>query len=141
MHSKTFSNISKQKSEPLSGYLNLAQPNYCNSSKVVAEPNNPAELSSEENSNQQINPTIHLFTTDRLDHARLCIIEAHLEQLKEMEAICHKEGELLCQQHDMAFVEFVYKLGEILERKARCVHSMRAQLRAFLKTNRHPAQD
>ncbi|MEQ2211115.1 hypothetical protein XENOCAPTIV_026981, partial [Xenoophorus captivus] len=71
----------------------------------------------------------------------LCIIEAHLEQLKEMEAICHKEGELVCQQHDMAFVEFVYKLGEILERKARCVHSMRAQLRAFLKANRHPAQD
>ncbi|MED6288103.1 hypothetical protein CHARACLAT_023136 [Characodon lateralis] len=101
MHSKTFSNISKQTSEPLSGYLNLAQPNYCNSSKVVAEPNNPAELGSEENSNQQIKPTIHLFTMDRLDHARLCIIEAHLEQLKEMEAICHKEGELLCQQHDM----------------------------------------
>uniref|UniRef100_A0A3Q2Q5S0 Uncharacterized LOC105919083 n=2 Tax=Fundulus heteroclitus TaxID=8078 RepID=A0A3Q2Q5S0_FUNHE len=137
MPSKPFSNVSSQHSGALSGYLNSAPPNYSNSSKVVVEPNNPAELSID----QQIEPTIRLFTMDKLDHARFSIIEAHLEQLKEMEAICHKEGELLCQQHDMAFVEFVHKLAEILEKKARCVHSMRAQLRACLKTNHHPTQD
>ncbi|KAM4579460.1 uncharacterized protein V3H82_008677 [Fundulus diaphanus] len=133
MPSKPFSNKSSQHPGALSGYLNSAQPNYSNSSKVVVEPNNPAELSID----QQTEPTIRLFTMDKLDHARFSIIEAHLEQLKEMEAICHKEGELLCQQHEMAFVEFVHKLAEILERKARCVHSMRAQLRACLKTNHH----
>ncbi|KAM4745961.1 uncharacterized protein FYW61_016547 isoform 2-T2 [Anableps anableps] len=81
------------------------------------------------------------FSLSPLEHARLCIIEAHSEQLKEMEAICHKEGELLCQQHDMAFVEFVNKLAEILERKAQCVHSMKAHLRAYLKTNHHSTQE
>lgn len=96
-----------------------------------------------------------------------------MDQLKEMETICQKEGELLCQQHDMvrqnhliydgysksfslffifthphfcpldqqAFVEFVHKLAEILERKARCVHNMRTQLRAYLKTNHHSTEE
>lgn len=33
-----------------------------------------------------------------------------------------------------AFGEYVHKLEEIMERKARCVHSMRAQLQPYLKS-------
>ncbi|XP_014853718.1 PREDICTED: uncharacterized protein LOC106924499 isoform X1 [Poecilia mexicana] len=139
IHSKT--DISKQHSEPPYGSLNSAQANYYNISRVDAEQLNPAELGGVESSNQQIKPTIHLFTVDRSDHARLHIIEVHLEQLKEMEAICHKEGELLCQQHDLVFVEFVHKLDEILERKAQCVHNMKAHLKPYLKTNHHSTQE
>ncbi|XP_015234227.1 PREDICTED: kinesin-like protein KIF24 isoform X2 [Cyprinodon variegatus] len=132
--SKSFSNISEQQLEPLSGNLNLAQSNYCNCSKFVAEPNNSAKLSDGEKSNQQI-------TMERMHHARLCIIEAHMEQLKEMKHLCHKEGELLCQQHDLVFVEFVNKLVEILDRKAHSVNNMRAQLMAYLKSNHDTTQE
>lgn len=37
-------------------------------------------------------------------------MEAHLEQLKEMEALCHKEGMLLSQQHDMVRLNPNYNL-------------------------------
>lgn len=130
MHSKSLPNINEQHVKP-----------HCNSSKIAAETFSPPDLGGEESSNQRLKPTIHLFTVDGLNHARLCIIEAHLEQLKEMETICQKEGELLYQQHDMEFVEFVHKLAEILERKARCVQTMRAQLRVYLKTNHHSTQE
>ncbi|XP_054905166.1 kinesin-like protein KIF24 isoform X2 [Poeciliopsis prolifica] len=137
-HSKIIPDIFRQHSEPRYGSLNSARENYCNISRVAAEQFNPAELGREESGNQQIKPTIHLFT---IDHARLHIIEVHLEQLKEMEAICHKEGELLRQQHNMVFVEFVHKLDEILERKAQCVHSMKAHLKPYLKNNHHTTQE
>lgn len=97
------------------------------------------------------------------------MVQAHWEQLEEMEALWHKEGTLLCQQPDMvrinqshicllpfyklhftlithlclsslsvslpqqAFGEYVHKLEDIMERKARCVHSMIAQLQPYLK--------
>ncbi|XP_043968526.1 kinesin heavy chain-like [Gambusia affinis] len=141
IHSIIVPDLSKQDSEPQCGSLNSTQANDYSISRVAAEQFKPAELGGEESGNQQIKPTIHLFTMDRLDHARLHIIEVHLEQLKEMEAICHKEGELLCQQHDMVFVEFVHKLDELLERKAQCVHSMKAHLRPYLKTNHHSTQE
>lgn len=101
---------------------------------------------------------------------RCRVVQAHWEQFEEMEALCHKEGTLLCQQPDMvrikqthncnppflvncilkwlvtlwfiltlclfalqAFGEYVHKLEEIMERKAWCVHSMRAQLQPYLK--------
>uniref|UniRef100_A0A672G9Q4 Kinesin-like protein n=1 Tax=Salarias fasciatus TaxID=181472 RepID=A0A672G9Q4_SALFA len=60
--------------------------------------------------------------------------ESHWEQLKEMDALCHKEGLLLHQQPDMGFGEYVHRLEEIMEKKAQCVHSMRAQLQPYLKT-------
>uniref|UniRef100_A0A672G465 Kinesin-like protein n=1 Tax=Salarias fasciatus TaxID=181472 RepID=A0A672G465_SALFA len=62
-----------------------------------------------------------------------CVIKAHWEQLKEMDALCHKEGLLLHQQPDMGFGEYVHRLEEIMEKKAQCVHSMRAQLQPYLK--------
>ncbi|XP_027889708.1 uncharacterized protein LOC114154626 [Xiphophorus couchianus] len=141
IHSKIVPDKSKLHSEPQYGSLNSAQANYYNISRVAAEQFKPAELGGEESGSQQIKPTIRLFTMDRSDHARLHIIEVHLEQLKQMDAICHIEGELLRQQHDMVFVEFVHKLDEILERKAQCVHSMKAHLRHYLKTNHHSTQE
>lgn len=101
---------------------------------ISTKPNNPAELSRQDRfSNWQIKPTVHLLPQDNLNRAKWCIVKAHLEQLKEMEALCHKEGKLLCQQHDMALGEYVYKLAEIMERKARCANSMKAQLQPYLK--------
>ncbi|XP_030593526.1 kinesin-like protein KIF24 isoform X2 [Archocentrus centrarchus] len=104
---------------------------------TLLQPNN---LGEESTSNHQIRPTIHLFNLDDLDHARWCIFKAHWEQLKEMEALCLKEGKLLCQQPDMAFGEYVHKLEEIMEKKAWCVHRIRAQLQPYLKPvpSNHP---
>lgn len=103
---------------------------------------------------------MHIFCTH--SNFRWCIFKAHWEQLKEMEALCRKEGKLLCQQPDMvrnivtkatlyiflmyilffcqAFGDYVHQLEEIMEKKARCVHSMRAQLQPYLKpiTSNHP---
>ncbi|KAM9361014.1 kinesin-like protein KIF24 [Symphorus nematophorus] len=70
-----------------------------------------------------------------LYHNQWRVVQAHWKQLEEMETLCRKEGRLLCQQPDMAFGEYIHKLGELMERKARCVHSMIAQLQPYLKTS------
>ncbi|KAA8592197.1 hypothetical protein FQN60_017652 [Etheostoma spectabile] len=87
----------------------------------------------ESTSNQQIRPKIHLTTLIDLDQDQWRIVQSHWEQLEEMEALCRKEGALLHQQPDMAFREYVHKLEDIMEKKARCVHSMIAQLQPYLK--------
>ncbi|XP_049907216.1 uncharacterized protein LOC126394445 [Epinephelus moara] len=87
----------------------------------------------ESTSNQQIRPKIHLSTLEDMDRNQWRVVQAHWEQLEEMEALCRKEGTLLCQQPNMAFGEYVHKLEDIMERKARCVHSMLAQLQPYLK--------
>ncbi|XP_041854718.1 uncharacterized protein LOC121648582 [Melanotaenia boesemani] len=126
--------ITTQHSGCSSAHSNTLLLDQSSNSKTSPEPNNPAELSRQERlSNQQIRPTVHLLTLDDLNHAKWCIVKAHLEQLKDMEALCHKEKKLLCQQHDMALGEYVHKLAEIMERKARCAHSMKAQLQPYLK--------
>ncbi|CAI5650192.1 unnamed protein product [Oreochromis niloticus] len=125
--------------ESVSGYTPASQCRTVyskNSSNLTTslQPNNLGEFNDEEStSNHHIRPTIQLFALDDLDHAKWCIFKAHWEQLKEMEALCCKEGKLLCQQPDMAFGEYVHQLEEIMEKKARCVHSMRAQLQPYLK--------
>ncbi|CAB1321626.1 unnamed protein product [Coregonus sp. 'balchen'] len=81
-------------------------------------------------------PSPHLHSphnlTEALEHAQWCIVQAHWEQLEEMESLCRREGTLLCQQPDMDFREYVQKLEEIMEQKAVCVQSMRAQLQPYL---------
>ncbi|XP_008292655.1 kinesin-like protein KIF24 [Stegastes partitus] len=132
--------ITTQQLESVSGQLDIVpsqsvtvQSNHSSKSNISLQQNNPTQSNGQERmSNQQTRPTIPLFTLDDLDHAKWCIVEAHWEQLKEMEALCRKEGKLLCQQPDMAFGEYVHKLEEIMERKAWCVRSMRAQLQPFL---------
>ncbi|XP_019113045.2 uncharacterized protein LOC104920354 isoform X2 [Larimichthys crocea] len=105
-------------------------------SNIALQPTVPTELKSEENnSKMQIRPIIHLSMLEDLYHDQWRVVQAHWEQLEEMESLCRKEGTLLCQQPDMAFGEYVHKLGEIMERKARCVHSMIAQLQPYLKTS------
>ncbi|XP_035022862.2 uncharacterized protein LOC118115664 isoform X2 [Hippoglossus stenolepis] len=94
--------------------------------------NNAIQPSQESTSNQLSTPTIHPSTLKDLNHALCRVVQAHWEQLEEMEALCHKEGTLLFQQPDMAFGEYVNKLEEIMEKKALCVHSMRAQLQPYL---------
>ncbi|XP_041720541.1 uncharacterized protein LOC121551926 [Coregonus clupeaformis] len=75
---------------------------------------------------------LSLSTQEALEHAQWCIVQAHWEQLEEMESLCRREGTLLCQQPDMDFREYVQKLEEIMEQKAVCVQSMRAQLQPYL---------
>nr|XP_015828171.2 kinesin-like protein K39 isoform X2 [Nothobranchius furzeri]XP_015828173.2 kinesin-like protein K39 isoform X2 [Nothobranchius furzeri]XP_015828174.2 kinesin-like protein K39 isoform X2 [Nothobranchius furzeri] len=122
------SSITREKSSISAGHLNRAPSHYSCNSNVLPKPKNAAKSTS----NQEIRPTMHLFTTDGSEYTKWCVVEAHLEQLKQMEAFCHKEGKLLWRQHKMAFGEYVQKLAEILEGKARCLHSMRAQLQPFL---------
>ncbi|XP_029296186.1 uncharacterized protein LOC115013805 [Cottoperca gobio] len=103
-------------------------------SNISLRPNSPIESNSQEStSNQQIRPIIHLPTLEELDHGKWRVVQAHWEQLEEMEALCRKEGMLLCQQPDMAFGDYVQKLEDIMERKAQCVHIMIAQLQPYLK--------
>ncbi|XP_069555487.1 kinesin-like protein KIF24 [Brachyistius frenatus] len=133
--------IARAQSENVPGPLNAVPSrcyavhwNHSSDSKMPPPKKNPAESNGQESiSDDQILPTIHLFTLNDLDHAKWCIVEAHWEQLKEMEALCDKEGKLLCQQPDMIFGDYVHKLEEIMERKAWCVHSMRAQLQQYLR--------
>nr|XP_004544746.1 kinesin-like protein KIF24 isoform X2 [Maylandia zebra] len=132
--------------ESVSGYTPASQchtvySKHSSNSTTSLQPNNLGEFNDEESAtNHHVRPTIQLFKLDDLDHAKWCIFKAHWEQLKEMEALCCKEGKLLCQQPDMAFGEYVQQLEEIMEKKAWCVHSMRAQLQPYLKpiTSIHP---
>ncbi|KAK9523385.1 hypothetical protein VZT92_019780 [Zoarces viviparus] len=89
--------------------------------------------SQESTSNQKITPIINLSMLEDLDQGQWCVVQAHWEQLEETEALCRKEGTLLCKQPDMAFGEYVHKLVDIMERKARCVQIMIAQLQPYLK--------
>ncbi|XP_029365940.1 uncharacterized protein LOC115048539 isoform X2 [Echeneis naucrates] len=100
------------------------------------QPNSPVESNGQERTSNHLNrPIIPLSAFEDLDHTKWCIVQAHWAQLEEMEALFHKEGTLLCQQPDMAFGEYVHKLDEIMERKAKSVHSMRAQLQPYLKSS------
>ncbi|KAM3611672.1 uncharacterized protein V6R79_022300 [Siganus canaliculatus] len=105
--------------------------NYSCNSDISVQLNSLTELSSEEsNSNLQMKSM-----NQELNNSQWRVIQAHWQQLEEMEGLCRKEGTLLCQQPDMAFGEYVHKLGEIMERKMMCVHSMIAQLQPYLN---HP---
>ncbi|XP_055080167.1 uncharacterized protein LOC129456521 [Periophthalmus magnuspinnatus] len=63
------------------------------------------------------------------------VVQAHLETLKQMERLSHREGTLLGQQPDMAFVEYVQQLEQIMRRKALCVRSLISHLQTYLKTS------
>ncbi|KAK2837212.1 hypothetical protein Q5P01_014424 [Channa striata] len=112
-------------------------PSQCDTEHIhnSVQPNSPTEPNDQEQGtgNQQIRSMVHLSTLENLDRAQWCVVKAHWEKLEEMEALCHKEGLLLCQLPDMAFGEYIHKLEKIMERKAQCVHSMRAQLQPYLK--------
>ncbi|KAM9858789.1 kinesin-like protein KIF24 [Aulostomus maculatus] len=73
-----------------------------------------------------------------LDRIQCRVVQAHQEQLEEMNALYHEENALLCQQPGMTFADYVLELEEIMERKARCVHSMRTQLQPYLQTRPAP---
>ncbi|XP_044053578.1 uncharacterized protein LOC122876847 isoform X2 [Siniperca chuatsi] len=141
VHGKLAFSISIPHSENVLGQLNTlpkqchtVQSDHSSNSNISCQPNSSTESNSQETtSNQQISPKINLSTLEDLDHGQWRVVQAHWEQLEEMEALCCKEGTLLCQQPDMAFGEYVHKLEEIMERKARCVHSMISQLQPYLK--------
>uniref|UniRef100_A0A3B4VGP9 Kinesin motor domain-containing protein n=1 Tax=Seriola dumerili TaxID=41447 RepID=A0A3B4VGP9_SERDU len=134
MHNKPASSISTPQSESVLGQCHTVHSNHSSNSNNSLQPNSPAESNGQgSTSNQQIRPIIHLSALEDLDHDQWHVVQAHWAQLEEMEDLCHKEGTLLCQQPDMAFGEYVHKLEEIMERKAQCVHSMRAQLQPYLK--------
>ncbi|XP_058491686.1 kinesin-like protein KIF24 [Solea solea] len=78
-------------------------------------------------------PDVKLSPSKDMDCAQCRVVQAHWEQFEEMKDLCHTEGTLLCQQPNMTFGEYVQKLEEIMERKARCFHNMRAQLKPYLK--------
>ncbi|XP_067377374.1 kinesin-like protein KIF24 isoform X2 [Channa argus] len=126
---KTDSFISPSPSKGVLERMNTV-PSQCNT-----KPNSPTEPNGQErsDSNQQIRPIVHFSTLEDLDHSQWCVVQAHWEQLEEMEALCYKEGLLLCQQPYIAFGEYIHTLEKIMERKAQCVHSMRAQLQPYLK--------
>ncbi|XP_054629123.1 kinesin-like protein KIF24 [Dunckerocampus dactyliophorus] len=67
----------------------------------------------------------------RMDHARWRVIQAHWEKLREMEPLLQEEQTLLCKQPHMPFGDYVDKLEEIMERNARCLHSMRTKLHMY----------
>ncbi|KAM7416677.1 hypothetical protein PAMA_018639 [Pampus argenteus] len=141
IHTKPASLISLPQAESVLGNLNSVPNQYHSvysdhprNSSISLQNNRSTESNSEESTySQQNGSIIHLSTLEDLDHAQWCVVQAHWEQLEEMEALYRKEGTLLCQQPDMSFGEYIHKLEEIMERKAQCVHSMRAQLQSYLK--------
>ncbi|XP_061585215.1 kinesin-like protein KIF24 [Cololabis saira] len=136
----TSSSITTQQPESIPGHLTQVYLNHFRKPHVSPKSNSDCQI----NNNQQHKPRIQLYTLDNMDHAKWCIVEAHLEQLKEMEALCHKERMLLSQQHNMAFQEYVHKLEEFMKQKARCVHIMGSLLQPHLKpmqSNYTKAQD
>ncbi|KAM7391949.1 hypothetical protein PAMP_022595 [Pampus punctatissimus] len=141
IHTKPASSISLPQSESVLGNLNSV-PNQCHSvhsdhpsNSSISLQNNRSTKSNSEESTYSQQSIIHLepSTLEDLDQAQWRVVQAHWEQLEEMEALYRKEGTLLCQQPDMAFGEYIHKLEEIMERKAQCVHSMRAQLQSYLR--------
>ncbi|XP_045889775.1 uncharacterized protein LOC123959647 [Micropterus dolomieu] len=143
VHNKLASSLSARQSESVLGKANklpkqchTVQIDHSNNSIISLQLNYSTESNNQEGtSNRQIRPIIHLSTLEDLKHGQWRVVQAHWEQLEEMEALCRKEGTLLCQQPDMAFGEYVHKLQEIMERKAECVHSMIAQLQPYLQPN------
>ncbi|XP_077942710.1 uncharacterized protein LOC120830537 isoform X2 [Gasterosteus aculeatus] len=132
--------ISTQRSDSV-GQLN-AVPTQCHTvhsnhpgnSNVSLQQSGSVELNGQgSTSNRKITPIFNLPTLEDLDDGRWCVVQAHWEQLEEMEALFRKDSTLLCQQPDMAFGEYAHKLVDIMERKARCAQSMITQLQPFLK--------
>ncbi|XP_055367559.1 kinesin-like protein KIF24 [Betta splendens] len=109
------------------------------SQSVLGQLNNALKMNGPTGSNGQVPPMMHVTTLENMNHSQWCVVRAHWEQLEEMEALCQTEGVLLCQQPDMEFREYICKLVKIMERKAQCVHSMRAQLQSYLTPN-HSSQ-
>ncbi|XP_051923764.1 uncharacterized protein LOC127602009 isoform X2 [Hippocampus zosterae] len=70
-----------------------------------------------------------------VDHAKWRVIQAHWEKLRKMEPLLHEEQTLLCKQPHMAFVDYVDKLEEILDRNSQCLRSMRTKLRLYRMTS------
>ncbi|XP_028648776.2 kinesin-like protein KIF24 [Erpetoichthys calabaricus] len=60
------------------------------------------------------------------------LVEAHYEELDEMESLNQKEKALLLSLPEKDFAEYVHKLEEIMTLKAKCVQSLRAQLQLCL---------
>nr|XP_015218138.1 PREDICTED: kinesin-like protein KIF24 isoform X2 [Lepisosteus oculatus] len=69
---------------------------------------------------------------EALGRAQSLVIRAHREELDEMQSLSRREEALLSLQPDMDFTDYVVKLEEIMELKAKCVRSVRAQLQLYL---------
>ncbi|XP_077416971.1 uncharacterized protein LOC144048647 [Vanacampus margaritifer] len=98
----------------------------CKSCKLQMD--DPVELHCKES---PCNPEFSLT----MDHAKWRVIQAHWEKLRKMEPLLHEEQTLLCKQPHMAFVEYVDKLEDILDRNSQCLRSMRSKLRLYRMTN------
>ncbi|KAJ8414834.1 hypothetical protein AAFF_G00023570 [Aldrovandia affinis] len=103
--------------------------------------------SAKQDPSQQSDPTVPLYprlsgtpagpsTThslrEGLELAQRLVVQAHCEQLEEMESLCHRVEALLSLQPGMDFTDYVLQLEEIMELKAKCVRNMSAQLRLYL---------
>uniref|UniRef100_A0A3B5JYF3 Kinesin motor domain-containing protein n=1 Tax=Takifugu rubripes TaxID=31033 RepID=A0A3B5JYF3_TAKRU len=103
-------------------------------SDISVQPNTLAETHVDESSCEfQIRPSVHPSTLGDMYHVQCRVVQAHWDQMEEMETLFRKEGKLLYQQPDMEFGEYIHKLGEIMVRKARCIHGMLVQLQPYLK--------
>ncbi|XP_065807579.1 kinesin-like protein KIF24 isoform X2 [Labrus bergylta] len=141
MHDKLPLSNSTTPSESVSGRLKTSpkqrhtvHSTSSSNSNISQRPNEGTESNVQGSTgNEKTGNMINLPDFEDSDVAQWRVIQAHWEQLEEMEALFHKDGNLLCQQPDMAFSEYVHKLEEIMERKARCVESMMAELQPYLK--------
>lgn len=67
-----------------------------------------------------------------MEHVQWSVLQAHMDQLEEMELLCVREETLLSHQPQMDFVEYVQKLEKIMEKKTQCVENLRAHLKPHL---------
>ncbi|XP_055017946.1 uncharacterized protein LOC129411334 [Boleophthalmus pectinirostris] len=117
-------NNSSVTSCPLSQNGTVPPPGHCeNSSSEVP----PSERGEERRENKS--------TSEEWMRGNQLVVQAHLETRKQMELLSHREGTLLVQQPQMAFVEYVQQLEQIMMRKALCVRTLISHLQTYLKTS------
>ncbi|XP_034758401.2 kinesin-like protein KIF24 [Acipenser ruthenus] len=69
---------------------------------------------------------------EALGKAQRLVVQAHCEEMEEMDTLRQREEALLSQLPGLDFTDYARKLEEIMVQKAKCMRSIRAQLQLYL---------
>ncbi|XP_041095204.1 kinesin-like protein KIF24 [Polyodon spathula] len=69
---------------------------------------------------------------EALGKAQRLVVQAHCEEMEEMDTLMQREEALLSQLPGLDFTDYALKLEEIMVQKAKSIRSIRAQLQLYL---------